>query len=97
MKTATADQIRADLDTYLKATVRGPVVVTRNDRPVAVLLSLTDSEEVERIAMSHSRKLRRILQRSERQIAKGKGIPEDEFWRQMAEIRSPRRRKSPPK
>ena len=59
-----------------------PVVVTRDNKPVAVLLSVTDPDEIERLAMSQSKKLRRILDKSRAQIAKGKGIPEEEFWRQ---------------
>jgi prevent-host-death family protein len=87
MKTATAEEMRSDFDAYLKASAKGPVVVTRNARPIAVLLSVKDPDEIERLAMSQSKKLRRILQKSERQIAKGKGIPEKEFWQQVQEMR----------
>jgi prevent-host-death family protein len=87
MKTASAEEIREHFDAYLKATVQGPVVVTRNAKPVAVLISVKDADEIERIAMSQSKKLRRILQTSQRQIAKGKGIPLEEFWRQVQQMR----------
>src|SRR5437868_5858016 len=87
MKTASAEEVGAQFDAYLKATAKGPVIVTRNAKPVAVLLSLKDPDEIERIAMSQSRKLRRILQTSRAQIAKGKGIPEQEFWRQIDQMR----------
>jgi prevent-host-death family protein len=87
MKTATAEEIRLDFDAYLKASAKGPVVVTRKNKPIAVLLSVKDSAEIERLAMSQSRKLRRILQKSAKQIAKGKGIPEEEFWRQVQQMR----------
>jgi prevent-host-death family protein len=87
MKTATAEEVRRDFDAYLKAAAKGPVVVTRNAKPIAVLVSVKDADEIERIAMSRSKKLRRVLQRSERQIAQGKGIPEDQFWRQVQEMR----------
>ena len=87
MKTASAEEVQAQFDAYLKATVKGPVVVTRNAKPVAVLLSVKDPDEIERIAMSQSKKLRRILQTSRAQIAKGKGVPEEEFWRQVDPMR----------
>jgi prevent-host-death family protein len=87
MKTASAEEVRAHFDAYLKATVRGPVVVTRNAKPVAVLLSVKDPDEIERIAMSQSKKLRSILQTSQRQIAKGKGIAQEEFWQQVEQMR----------
>jgi prevent-host-death family protein len=88
MKTASADEVRAKFDTYLKATTKGPVVVTRNAKPVVVMLSVTDPDEIERLAMSQSKKLRRILEKSRKQIAKGKGIPHEEFWRQVEQMRN---------
>lgn len=87
MRTASAEEVRAEFDAYLKATDKGPIVVTRNAKPVAVLLSVKHPDEIERIAMSHSKKLRRILQASRAQIAKGKGIPHEEFWRQVEQMR----------
>jgi prevent-host-death family protein len=87
MTTASAEEIRAKFNTFLKATDKGPVVVTRNAKPVAVMLSLKDPDEIERLAMSQSKKLRRILETSRKQIAKGKGIPHEEFWRQVERMR----------
>lgn len=87
MKTASVEEIGAKFNEYVKATNKGPVVVTRNAKPVAVLLSVKDPDEIERIAMSHSKKLRRILEKGRRQIAEGKGIPEEEFWRQVEQMR----------
>jgi prevent-host-death family protein len=87
MKSASVEEVRAQLDAYLEATDDGPLVVTRNDKPVAVLLSVNDPDEIERLAMSQSKKLRKILQKSRTQIAKGKGIPHEEFWRQIEQMR----------
>jgi len=87
MKTASAEEVKAQFNLYLKAVKKGPVVVTRNSKPIAIMLSVTDPDEVERIAMSQSKKLQRILRRSEKQIEKGKGIPNEEFWRQVEEMR----------
>jgi len=91
MKTASAEEVQAGFDAYLKATDKGPVVITRNAKPVAVLLSVKDPDEIERLAMSKSKKLRRILQTSRAQIAKGKGIPAEEFWRQVEGMRKRQR------
>jgi prevent-host-death family protein len=87
MKTASAEEVQAQFDTYLKATIKGPIVVTRNAKPIAVLLCVKDADEVERIAMSQSKKLRKILQTSQRQIEKGKGIPNGRFWREIEQMR----------
>ena len=61
MKIASVADIKARLSAYLKASATGPVVVTRNGKAVAVLVGVEDDEEVERLLLAHSRKLRTIL------------------------------------
>src|SRR5438477_8720855 len=83
MKIASVAQIKAQLSAYLKASATGPVVVTRNGKAVAVLLGVDDDEELERLLLAHSRKLRAILDAADRRIDAGAGIGHDEFWRQV--------------
>ncbi|RPI85480.1 MAG: type II toxin-antitoxin system prevent-host-death family antitoxin, partial [Planctomycetaceae bacterium] len=76
----------------------GPVVVTRNGRPVAVLIGVEDEDEIERLLMAYSPRLRSILDESRRQIAEGQGIGHDEFWSNPAPPpRKPRKTRSPKK
>jgi hypothetical protein len=58
-------------------------VVTRNGKAVAVLLGVEDDEELERLLLAHSRKLRSILAAAERRIEEGAGIGHAEFWKQV--------------
>jgi prevent-host-death family protein len=83
MKIASVAEVKAHLSSYLRAAAAGPVVVTRNGSPVAVLLGVTDDEELERVLLAHSRQLRAILDAADRRIEEGAGIRHDEFWRQV--------------
>jgi prevent-host-death family protein len=83
MKIATVAEVKARLSSYLKASATGPVVVTRNGKAVAVLVGVEDDEEVERLILAHSRKLRAILDAADRRIDEGAGIGHDEFWQQV--------------
>lgn len=83
MKIASVAEVKANLSSFLKGTARGPVVITRNGKAVAVLLGVEDDEELESLLLAHSPKLRAILDAAERRIDKGEGIPHDEFWRQV--------------
>jgi prevent-host-death family protein len=83
MKVASVAEVKARLSSYLRASATGPVVVTRNGRAVAVLLGVEDDEELERLLLGHSRKLRAILDAAERRINQGAGIGHDEFWQQV--------------
>ena len=83
MKIASVADVKARLSSYLKASAAGPVVVTRNGKAVAVLLGVEDDEELERLLLAHSKKLRTILDAADRRIDEGAGVGHDEFWRQV--------------
>jgi len=80
MRAATVGQVKSHFDAYLKASQDGPIKVTRNRKTVAVLLGGQDEDELERLAMAYSPKLRAILDRSYAQMKAGQVIPHDEFW-----------------
>ncbi len=83
MKTVSVAEIKARLSSYLKESATGPIVVTRNGKAVAVLVGVEDDEDVERLILSHSRKLRSILDAAERRIDEGAAIGHEEFWQQV--------------
>ena len=83
MKIASVADVKARLSSYLKASATGPVVVTRNGKAVAVLLGVSDDDELERVLLANSRKLRAILDAADRRIDAGAGIGHDEFWQQV--------------
>jgi prevent-host-death family protein len=83
MKVASIAEVKARLSAYLKASQEGPVVVTRNGKPVAVLLAVDDDEELERLVLAYSPRLRKILDAARQQIRDGSGIGHEEFWREV--------------
>ncbi|MGH7137451.1 MAG: type II toxin-antitoxin system Phd/YefM family antitoxin [Pirellulales bacterium] len=83
MKIASVAEVKANLSSFLQASAAGPVVVTRNGKAVAVLLGVEDDDELERLLLAHSPKLRAILDAADRRIHEGAGISHDEFWRQV--------------
>jgi prevent-host-death family protein len=83
MKIASVADVKAKLSAYLNETQRGPVIVTRKGKAVAVLLAVTDEDELERLVLAHSPKFQAILDKSRRQIEKTGGIPHDDFWREV--------------
>src|SRR5438309_681582 len=65
------------------ASERGPVVITRNGRAVAVLIGIQDEDEIERLLMAYSPQLRAILDKSRQQIREGQYLSHEEFWAQF--------------
>jgi prevent-host-death family protein len=83
MKIASVADVKSKFSGFLKASEQGPVVVTKNGRPVAMLLSITDEDEIERMALAYSPKFQSIIQLAEKQIREGKGMKHEDFWREL--------------
>jgi len=91
LKTASAAKVAAQFNDYLEASHEQPVLITRNGKPVAVLLAVTDKAEAERLAAGRSRPLRSIFEEAHEQLQSGGGIPNDQFWREVEQSRRARR------
>ena len=68
MKIAPIAEVKAKFSKYLRACEDGQVVVTTNGRPVAVLLSIVDEDELERLILAYSAKFQAILDEGKEQI-----------------------------
>jgi prevent-host-death family protein len=93
MKSASASRVAAQFNDFLDASEEEPVLVTRNGKPVAVLMSVRTKAEAERLAASPPHSLRAIFQQASKQIEQGEGIPHERFWEQVAQSRAARRKR----
>jgi prevent-host-death family protein len=94
VKTASLAQVKANLSSYVKASEEGPVVVTRNGKPVAVLLALRDEQELKELTAARRPRLRDILDAARKRIRERGGIPHEEFWRRVEARSRARKRKA---
>lgn len=92
MKIASVAEIKSQFSAFLKASEAGPVVVTRNGRPVAVIVGVQDEDEIERLLMAYSPRLQAILAKSRQQIRDGESLGHEEFWAEVEASRAPQRR-----
>src|SRR6516165_1039290 len=91
MKIASVAEVKSQFSAFLKASEGGPIVVTRNGRPVAVIVGVQDEEEIERLMMAYSPRLRAILEQSRQQIREGAGLSHEEFWDEVEGRNPPKR------
>lgn len=54
--------------------------MTKNGRPVAVLLGIKDTDDLERILLANSPKFQAILDAAERRIQETGGVNQDDSW-----------------
>ena len=81
MRIAPLADVKARLSAYLdECGDEGPLVITRNGKPAAVLLVPEDDDDLERLLVSRSRRFQALLNRSRKSIKEGKGLSETDFW-----------------
>jgi prevent-host-death family protein len=85
MKVATVADVKAHFSKYLEHCQHEPVVVTKRGRMKAVLLPITDEEDLERLFLSNHPVFREILAESEHSLREEGGIPHEQFWQLVDE------------
>jgi prevent-host-death family protein len=88
MRIAPLADVKARLSGYVdEVSIKGPVIITRNGKPVAVLLAPQDEEDLERLILAHSPKFQALLERSRERIRAGRRLTHSAFWKAVAERR----------
>jgi prevent-host-death family protein len=83
MKIASVADVKARFSSFLRESEGGPVVVTRNGKPVGVLLAVTDEDDLESIILANSPRFQSMIEKGRQQYREGKAIPFDEFWKRV--------------
>jgi prevent-host-death family protein len=92
MKIASIADVKAKFSAYVKASGQSPVVVTRNGKAVAAIIPLTDDDDIERLMLGYSPRLRSILSAARQRVKAGLGVEHNAFW-QGIETGSPTKTK----
>ena len=85
MRIAPLADVKSRLSAYLETSrTEGPLVITKNGRPVGVLIVPEDDGDLERIVLARSPKFQAILARSRKSIEEEGALSEDEFWARVS-------------
>jgi prevent-host-death family protein len=86
MRIAPLADVKARLSAFLdECEKEGPVVITRNGRPVAVLLAPQNDDDLEGLLLARSPRFQALLEKSRRNIRAGKGLTHKDFWKAVAQ------------
>ncbi len=83
MRIAPLADVKANLSKFVEQCQEGPVVITKNGRPAAMLVCITDEDDLERMLMSYSPRLRRFLDQAAANARAGRKLSHDEFWAEV--------------
>lgn len=75
--------VKAHFSAYLKESENGPVIITRNGKPTAVLLNVIDEAELEGLVLAYSPKFRALIAAARAEIRENGALPHAEFWQQV--------------
>ncbi len=91
MRIAPLADVKAKLSAYIEQSeTEGPVVITRNGKAVAVLVSPVDDDDVENLVLARSPRFQKLLGKSRASIKAGRGLSSKEFWSAVAKQQSRR-------
>jgi len=92
MRIASVADVKAKFSSFLRESKGGPVIVTRNGKPVGVLLSVEDEGEIERLLLAYSPRFQKVLAAGKQQIQSMEGISHQEFWKEAGKQKGRSRR-----
>jgi antitoxin (DNA-binding transcriptional repressor) of toxin-antitoxin stability system len=80
MQIAPVAEMEMYFGTYLKQCQDGPVIVIEDGRPVAVLISVPEDDDLERLILAYTPRFRRLLDAAEQRIQQTGGVRHEDFW-----------------
>ena len=96
MKIIPLAEAKARLSACVDEAGDGPIVITRNGRPAAVLIAPADDDDLERLLLSRSPRFLALLERSRQSVRAGRGMDEDDFWSTLDRAAAPSEGKDRP-
>lgn len=87
MKIAPLAEVKARFSSFVEECTEGPIVVTKNGRPKAVLVAAGSEEDLERLILAHTPRFMNMLNAAERRIKKGQAIKHRDFWKSASKTK----------
>jgi prevent-host-death family protein len=83
MNIAPLADVKARFSAYIKQLKTSPVIVTKNGKPVAVMMGISDEDDLERVVLAISPKFQALLDKAEKRIQETGGVSHENVWAQI--------------
>lgn len=80
MNIASIANVKARLSNYIKESEEGPIIITKNGRPVAVLLPVLEEDDLESLILAYTPRFRHLIEAANERIEQTGGVSHDKFW-----------------
>lgn len=83
MKIAPLGEVKAKFSAYVQKAKDGPIIVTKNGKPVILMLKIDSDEDLERLLLINSSRFQAMLDAEEKRIQETGGLSHEEVWKQV--------------
>ncbi len=83
MKIAPLAEVKDRFSAYIEECRESPVVVTRNGRPVAMLIAIEDEDDLDSLLLAHDARFVELLETARQRVRVTGGVPLAEFRRRL--------------
>lgn len=83
MKIAPLGEVKAKFSAYVQKAKDGPIIVTKNGKPVILMLKIDNDEDLERLLLINSSRFQAMLDAAEKRIQETGGLSHEEVWKQV--------------
>jgi prevent-host-death family protein len=83
MKIAPLAEVKDRFSAYIDESRESPIVITRNGRPVAMLIAIEDEDDLDGLLLAHNPRFLQILEEARQRVRVTGGVPLDDSRRRL--------------
>lgn len=83
MKIAPLAEVKDRFSAYIDESHESPIIVTRNGRPVAMLIAIKDEDDLDSLLLAHDQRFLRLLEEARQRVRATGGLSLAEMRQQV--------------
>ncbi|MBX2998630.1 MAG: type II toxin-antitoxin system Phd/YefM family antitoxin [Caldilineaceae bacterium] len=83
MKIAPLAEVKDRFSAYIDESQESPIIVTRNGRPVAMLIAIKDEDDLDSLLLAHDQRFLRLLEEARQRVRATGGLSLAEMRQQV--------------
>lgn len=83
MKIAPLAEVKDRFSAYIDESHESPIIVTRNGRPVAMIIAIEDEDDLDSLLLVHDQRFLRLLEEARQRVRTTGGLSIEEMRQQV--------------